>query len=457
MNQPVTEKYPYHLKGPFIRALPGSERAILTGLILLSVLARLAVAVYMGDQVTELPGIYDQISYNALAMRVLGGHGFSFDRDWWPITVANAPTAHWSFLYTYYLCAVYTIFGPHPLAARILQAILVGIFQPYLTYLLGRRLFNSPVGLIAAGLAAIYAYFIYYGGALMTEPFYIVAILGALYLAIQISDLPARLSRQKIFQLAGLGFILGFTVLLRQLFLLFIPFLLAWMVWRSRKQSPRQFALQLALPVCIVAGMILPFSAYNYSRFGQFVLLNTNAGYAFFWGNHPIYGTRFVGILPREMGSYESLIPAELRSLDEAALEKALMQRGLQFILDDPGRYLILSLSRISVYFQFWPSRESGLISNISRVGSFGILWPFMLYGLARLFVDGYTKNIDHPAWILVLFAGVYSIIHLLSWALIRYRLPVDAVLLVFAAYGLADLSRRFQAFRSNRQKAGSP
>ena len=37
----------------------------------------------------------------------------------------------------------------------------------------------------------------------------------------------------------------------------------------------------------------------------------------------------------------------------------------------------------------------------------------------------------------LVLFVGIYSLIHLFSWALIRYRLPIDAVLLIFAGLGL--------------------
>jgi hypothetical protein len=42
------------------------------------------------------------------------------------------------------------------------------------------------------------------------------------------------------------------------------------------------------------------------------VLINTNAGYAFFWANHPIYGAHFVPILTPEMGTYQSLIPQEL-------------------------------------------------------------------------------------------------------------------------------------------------
>jgi len=131
----------------------------------------------MGDTVVELPGIFDQVSYHNLAIRVLDGHGFSFGELWWPITPADAPTAHWSFLYTLYLVFVYSIFGPHPIAARILQAIIVGILHPYITFRIGEKLFGRNIGLIAAVITATYVYFFYYGAALMTEPFYITAIL----------------------------------------------------------------------------------------------------------------------------------------------------------------------------------------------------------------------------------------------------------------------------------------
>ena len=191
----------------------------------------------------------------------------------------------------------------------------------------------------------------------------------------------------------------------------------------------------------VVIFMILPFTAYNYARFDRFVLLNTNSGYAFFWGNHPIYGTHFVPILTPEMGSYQDLIPPELRNLDEAALDQELMRRGLQIVIDDPGRYLLLSLSRIPAYFMFWPSADSGVISNISRVLSFGLLWPFMLYGLVRSLVNPFTKlSISSPVVLLILFIIVYSAIHLLSWALIRYRLPVDAVAILFAGVAFQDI-----------------
>ena len=41
---------------------------------------------------------------------------------------------------------------------------------------------------------------------------------------------------------------------------------------------------------------------------------------------------------------------------------------------------------------------------------------------------------------LLFLFGTTYSAMHLISWANVRYRLPVDAVLILFAGYGLANL-----------------
>lgn len=421
-------------------------------ILVLSVILRIAAALLLGNHVIDLPGTNDQISYHNLALRVLSGYGFTFGQDWWPITKAGAPTAHWSFLYTLYLVGVYFIFGQNPLVARLVQAILVGLLHPYLAYRIGRYVFSETIGLVAAGLTAVYAYFIYYDATLMTEPFYITSVMGALYLAILIAQTSMNktdhVHLRKVIRLSiCLGLALGAAVLLRQLFLLFVPFLFLWIMWVKRKQNWRLAVIGIFISSAIIVLILLPFTLYNFSRFGRFVLLNTNSGYAFFWANHPIYGTHFVPILTPEMGSYQSLIPAELWNLDEAALDQALLKRGLQFVIDDPIRYVLLSISRIPVYFMFWPSSDSGLISNISRVTSFGILLPFIIYGIILSTVYRLLPiktRMSSPSFLLILFIVIYTGIHLLSWALIRYRLPVDAITLIYAGYGLDNLFCRF-------------
>ena len=464
-------RYSYRLMAHLVRC---RSSQLLVAILLLSAVLRVAAAIYLGDKIVDLPGTADQISYHTLALRVLHGHGFAFDQPWWPLTAEDAPTAHWSYLYTLYLVAVYAIFGPHPLAARLIQAIIVGLLHPYLVYRIADRIFSpfpyqgeasggaqsSPikvVPLLAAGITAVYIYFVYYTATLMTEPFYITAILAALYLTITLADRLSELGRQRTeirarkLQIA-LGLTLAVAGLMRQLFLIFIPFLCLWLGISVFERCPRRrlFA-SVSISLAIVVLAILPFTAYNYSRFGRFVLLNTNAGYAFFWANHPIYGTDFVAILPPKGPSYQELIPSELRHLDEAALDQALLREGLRFVVEDPLRYALLSLSRVKDYFKFWPSPDSGFLSNLARVMSFGVLLPFMLYGLLlSIWHSLFLPRNPQPgacnlqaATLLYLFIAVYTAIHLLSWALIRYRLPVDAVLIIFAAYGLTNLGRR--------------
>lgn len=451
------------------------RKLALVFIIGVSVALRVGAAFAMGDVVVNLPGTADQVSYHNLALRVLNGHGFTFDRMWWPYTQAGAPTAHWSYLYTGYLVGIYALFGPHPLLARIIQAILIGILHPLLAYFVGKTVFGSgklagnpqhlgqAVGLLSAALTAVYTYFAYYSATLMTESFYIAAILASIYLAMRLVGIgvqePAgdRLESGKaawtdLGLAVALGLTLGLAALLRQLYLLFIPFLYGWVLLHGRKHL-----WKLVVSGVVILIMILPFTLFNSARFGRFVLLNSNAGFAFFWANHPVYGTRFEPILPSSMGSYQSLIPEELRGLDEAALDQELLKRGIQFVIDDPGRYILLSLSRIPPYFKFWPSGDSELLSNIARVTSFGLFWPFMLYGILVSLIRKpapLTIRPPSPIWLLLMFTVVYTMIHVLTWTLIRYRLPVDAVLILFASLAIIDLAQRVPALNRLATKA---
>jgi hypothetical protein len=47
---------------------------------------------------------------------------------------------------------------------------------------------------------------------------------------------------------------------------------------------------------------------------------------------------------------------------------------------------------------------------------------------------------------LLTLFAFVYTSIHHLSWALVRYRLPVDAALLVFAGAAIGEAAEKVRS-----------
>lgn len=432
---------------------------------------RVASALYQGNAVVDLPGVYDQISYDELARRVVEGHGFTFATGHWPATRAGEPTAHWSYLYTLYLAAVYAVAGFQPLIARLVQAVAVGLLHPWLAWQLGRRLGGQRVGLLAALFSAAYVYFFYYAGALVTESFYILAVLWTLDVSLRLADDQPTTARAPHTRRSPahlwleLGLAIGLAALLRQVFLLFVPFLCLWLWWRARAREAGEPAAARRRPVAtwltpkgaaiaaaVMALVVAPWTVRNYQSFGTFVLLNTNAGYAFFFANHPIYGNNYVPLLGSGDRSYYDLIPKELLPLNEAELDRALLARGACFVVDDPARFAALSLGRAREYFKFWPSPESSLLSNVSRVGSFALALPFMLYGVClalwRCRRSEASKQRAAVA-LLLLFVAVYTGVHVLSWALIRYRLPVDAVLLLFAAYGAADLRLRLRGAAS--------
>ncbi len=93
------------------------------------------------------------------------------------------------------------------------------------------------------------------------------------------------------------------------------------------------------------------------------------------------------------------------------------------------------------------------MLSNLARVGSYGLVLPFMLYGAIKaMTARGAARlHLDSSASILLIFGLVYSLIHILMWTLVRYRLPVDAVFLSFAGYGIASLAERLLLGRNLR------
>ena len=427
------------------------SRYILFGIVTLAILSRLAAALMLGDIVLPVSGAHDQVSYDALAQRLVAGYGFSFASDSYPFVKANEPTAHWSFFYTLYLAGVYALLGHHPLAARLIQ-VLLSILHIWLIYRLGRRLFGEWVGIAAAALTAAYAYFIFFNAALMTQTFYILALLFALDLALDLANganYELRITNHELRHWFLLGFFLGIAALLRQTILLFAPLLFAY-IWWARRQGGTETRRQgdKALPLSpsptllvslspylvsllVIAALIFPWTLRNYLVYNDFLLLNSNGGFWLYSSNHPNQGTAFDS-------TYVAPIPEHLRGLSEPALDRALMREGIGFVIADPLRFALLTWSRIGAYFWIAPTEGSLPIANLARLLSFGLYFPLMLIGL---WLSRTHWRLCLPLYLYVAFETTFC---LLSWAAPRYRLPSDAIMMVFAGLAVVYLAERF-------------
>jgi hypothetical protein len=395
-------------------------------------------------------------------VRLLEGHGYSFDEGWYPFTPPDTPTAHWSFLYPVFVAAIYAVFGVHPLAARVVQAVLGGLLVPWMVYQLaqvaGLSAFKptcrsgakpdeegdhgSAVPLVAAAVAAVYGYFILNAATLMTETFYIVTLLWSLIEGLRLEQRLTEGRKVPVTPILRLGLSLGLAALLRQSILPWVPVLFLYLLWRAWQAGRfRQLLPSLTLAGLIIMACILPWTYRNYQVYDQFLLLNSNTGYAMYSAQHPMHGTSF--------SEFEAApLPDGMWGRSEPELDRDLMQRGVQFVLDEPGRYVLLSLSRLRAYFEFWPTPDTTLLHNVGRTGSFGLFLPFMLYGLylssrqqqRMIAPPGELSGRQTPdLGLLYLFIPFYTLLHVLTWAMVRYRLPVDAVLMPFAALAITE------------------
>ena len=418
---------------------------IWVAILVFSVITRLGIALYYGNWV---PTEQDEYSYSTLGLRLATGHGYTFDRAWYPFTPAETPTAHWSFLYTAFIAAIYTLVGFQPVAVRLVGAILGGLLLPWMSARLAYRLFpyRPWTPLVTALCTAGYAFFALFAASIMTETFYIIALLWSLERALALAENFTMGQPPNLSAALGLGVSLGLAALFRQAILPWVPVLFGWLLWQAWRGNARTF-IRLYLPTLFFAGItllafILPWTYRNYRVYGDFLLLNSNTGYAMYSAQHPMHGTQFQAFTAAPL-------PEELwgKALTEVEWDRALMRQGIEFILDEPERYLRLSLSRVADYFEFWPT-DTTLLHNAGRLLSFTLFLPFMLYGL---YLGGQsthqqigtsqnvppTSRIRHPITLPFLFMAFYTLLHIFTWAMPRYRLPVDATAMPFAALAL--------------------
>ena len=407
------------------------EKRWLLAILVFGTLLRLGAAVYLGDHVEPTPGAaYDQIYFHDVALNLLAGKGFVFTRPPWPFIRPGAPTAFTSFLYEIFLAGIYAVCGPHPLAARVIQALVCSL-MPWQVYRLVRRILGQPpaweeragvVALVAAGITAGYAYFAYYSATLLTDGLYLVTVVWALALTLDLANRPT------VRRWAAWGLAVGLASLLRQVFMPMAGLLFLYVLWKAGRRVRLR---DVAVAGGVAAVLILPWTVRNYLVFDRFLLLNSQAGQVFWNANHPGHGVHFSNTM--------FPVPADLQGANEVDLTNELMWLGLRFVAEDPWRFVRLSLNRVGVFFMFWPSTKSPLISNISRTFSFGVCLPFMIGGLVLSLREW------HRWALLYLFIATYTFIHVISWTQIRYRMPVDVALVPFAALAVVALAVRLQ------------
>ena len=280
-------------------------------------------------------------------------------------------------------------------------------------------------GLLAGVGAALYPYLVFFSGTILTESLFLLLLCGAFLLHLRGRIVPFFLC-------------LGLAQLTRPTVLYFLPVAAVWtLLVRPPSLDIGAAGKKVLAGLAVFFLLLTPWAARNMAVHGVF-MLGKPSGHPLWEGNNP--WNMDGGVKRQEWTTTEIpgwgvfySMPPGLSYIQE---EQWMTQRALRFIKENPGRFLGLCVKRFVRFWSPWPNDPayaSGIYKWVSLL-SFG---PVLLLALASLWL---LRDRLRRTGLLWLFVGYYTAIHVILIGSIRYRLPLDPLLIALAAAGLARL-----------------
>jgi hypothetical protein len=306
----------------------------------------------------------------------------------------------------------------------------------------GRRLAGPRVGLVAAGIAAIYPNLWINDSLVMSETLALLLVSLALFVALDLDRRPAP------WRAVLLGVIVGLATLTRsELGLLAVGFAgLAW--WRAAG-TPRR-ALPPVLVLLAAALTIAPWVGYNAGRFERTVLLSTNDGTTLLGANCPRTYEVDVGgwdIRCLDAVPNDDTIDASLRSAERRDV-------AVDYVRDHLGRVPVVVLARVGRALDLYGLGSLVALDRGEEKADWAVWagivcwWALAiaaLFGWRRLGTDEVTRR---SRWWLAVPVLTVLLTSILFYGAHRIRAPAEPAIVLLAAVAAVEAWDRVRARR---------
>jgi tetratricopeptide (TPR) repeat protein len=321
-----------------------------------------------------------------------------------------------------------------------------------LVVLLAREYFSSTVARVAGLVTALYWPLVYFEGEVLIEPVYIVLLVLSLW------RLARAIARPSVWRLVVAGGCIGLSALARPTSLVLLPMIPFVFAGRGEKGAVSSARAWLR-PSLLVAGACLvvlaPVTIRNYRVGESFVPVAWSGGLNFYIGNNPESDGRSAMIpgtaSPWMGGADEALAIASEQagdSLTPAEASSFYWRKGIAYVADHPQDAAALTVKKL---YMFWEgperSNEKYVYFFWDRFGlgrvpmpGFWLVSALSLAGLIRLWPR------RRELALLYLFVLAYMIGVVAFFVVARYRLPVAAVLIIFASWTSVEIVNALRA-----------
>jgi len=191
-----------------------------------------------------------------------------------------------------------------------------------------------------------------------------------------------------------------------------------------------------------ILSIIIPWTIRNYVVFHEVVLISTNGGLNLFTGNNP----GATGHWERAEENLAFYAPqSELEGVSEVQSDKIMRKAALTFIRQNPTRFLVLAMQKFRF---FWTDNEELVTTPLEAASTFAG-WILLL--LASVMGIALSMGEWHKSLLLYLLIIGYMSVHLVFFALARFRLPLVPLLSIYAGYGIVSAPSIWSQMKSRK------
>jgi len=369
-----------------------------------------------------------------IAFALSEGHGFAnlFRRE-------TGPTAWLAPVYPGVLSLIFRVFGAFTLAS-FCAAVLVNVFlsaaATFPLYAIARRVAGQGVA-----VASAWAWAVLPAGILMPFEWIWDTPLSVL-LSVALVWATLRVAESKRHAAWGAyGVLWALALLTNPVLGIGLPVLVAWAALRVRLLAARSWSLPVAC-VAVLFLCCLPWTLRNYRQFQRFIPIRSSLPFELWIGNNDIFDEHEVhGI--RRITRYEEI--RRYGQLGETAYLDEKSQMARSFIRQKPALFLKLTEGRV---LATWSGTEHpvadfrGTDSLLVRtvIGVNFVLTLGTLSGTLLLLL-----RMNRFALPLAVFPVLYPLIYYVTHTSLRYRHPIDPMLILLTVFAAAY---SFQVFR---------
>jgi 4-amino-4-deoxy-L-arabinose transferase-like glycosyltransferase len=383
----------------------------------------------------------------------LSGDGFGYveaaraaaDGTWFSNPVTGGPSAGHPPLWTLIL-SVAAVFGIEDLVQFQVLASLIGVAAIVAVAVAGRRIAGARVGVIAAGVAAVYPGFWLYERIMLSETLLLVVVAVFVLVAYRFADRPSTWGA------VALGFVAGIAALTRSEQILLGALVIAPLVLTRRDVSMGRRLAWTALAAVVLLVTIAPWTAYNRDRFAEPVILSTQSAMVLNIGNceKAYYGPN--------TGWFDTTCAVQVAMQtrdDPGRTDAAARERAITYARDNAGRLPVVVVARIGRTFGFWaPFQQTELEWELQNTGDllprsglvmYWVLIPLAVVGAVAL----HRRRVS-----LIPLVGVIAVVLVTTAVTLgesRYRAAAEVPVVLLAAVGIDVAVRRLRDRRGGR------